>query len=49
VLRRPDPPVRRPLAAYTRVRPDPVTAAFLDAICHHTLATPAHLHGLMQH
>jgi DNA-binding transcriptional LysR family regulator len=48
VLRRPDPPVRRPLAAYTRVRPDPITAVFLDAICHHTLATPAHLHGLMQ-
>jgi len=48
VLRRPDPPVRRPLSAYTRVRPDPITAAFLDAICHHTLATPAHLHGLMQ-
>src|SRR5579863_2624965 len=49
VLRRPDPPVGRPLAAYTRVRPDPVTAAFLDAICHHTLATPAYLHGLMHH
>jgi len=49
VLRRPDPPVGRPLAAYTRVRPDPVTAVFLDAICHHTLATPAYLHGLMQH
>jgi DNA-binding transcriptional LysR family regulator len=48
VLRRPDPPVRRPLAAYTRVRPDPITAVFLDAICHHTLATPAYLHGLMQ-
>jgi DNA-binding transcriptional LysR family regulator len=48
VLRRPDPPVRRPLAAYTRVRPDPITAVFLDAICHHTLATPAHLHCLMQ-
>jgi DNA-binding transcriptional LysR family regulator len=48
VLRRPDPPVRRPLAAYTRVRPDPITAVFLDAISHHTLATPAHLHGLMQ-
>jgi hypothetical protein len=40
--------VRRPLAAYTRVRPDPVTTVFLDAICHRTLAAPAHLHGLMQ-
>jgi DNA-binding transcriptional LysR family regulator len=48
VIRRPDPPVRRLLSAYTRVRPDPITAAFLDAICHHTLATPAHLHGLMR-
>ena len=37
------PPVRRMLAAYTRVRPDPITAAFVDAICHHTMATPAHL------
>jgi DNA-binding transcriptional LysR family regulator len=48
VLRHPDPPVLRPLSAYTRVRPDPITAAFLDAICHHTLANPAHLHRLMQ-
>ena len=24
------------------------SAVFLDAICHHTLATPAHLHDLMQ-
>jgi DNA-binding transcriptional LysR family regulator len=48
VLRRPDRPVLRPLSAYTRVRPDPITAAFLDAICHHTLANPAHLRGLMQ-
>ena len=29
------------LSAYTRVRPDPITAAFVEAICHHTLATPA--------
>jgi DNA-binding transcriptional LysR family regulator len=48
VLRRPDLPVRRELSAYTRVRPDPITAVFLDAICHRTLATPAHLHGLLQ-
>jgi DNA-binding transcriptional LysR family regulator len=48
VLRRPDPPVRRMLAAYTRVRPDPITAAFVEAICHHTLATPAHLSGLLE-
>ncbi len=43
VLRCPDPPVRRMLSAYTRVRPDPITAAFVEAICHHTLATPAHI------
>jgi len=43
VLRRPDPPVRRMLSAYTRVRPDPITAAFVQAICHHTMATPRHI------
>ena len=31
------------LAAYTRVRPDPITAAFIQAICLHTMATPAHI------
>jgi DNA-binding transcriptional LysR family regulator len=48
VLRRADPPVQRTLAAYTRVRPDPITAAFVEAICHHTMATPAHLSGLLR-
>ena len=48
VLRRPDPPVQRMLSAYTRVRPDPITAAFAEAICHHTLATPTHLLGLLE-
>jgi DNA-binding transcriptional LysR family regulator len=47
VLRRPDPPVRRMLSVYTRVGPDPVSAAFVDAISHRTLATPAYLHGLL--
>jgi len=47
VLRCPDPPVRRTLSAYTRVRPDPITAAFVQAICHRTLATPTHLHSLL--
>jgi DNA-binding transcriptional LysR family regulator len=47
VLRRPDPPVQRMLSAYTRVRPDPITAAFVEAICHHTLATPVHIHSLL--
>jgi DNA-binding transcriptional LysR family regulator len=48
VLRRPDPPVQRLLSVYTRVRPDPITAAFVTAICHHTLATPPHLDGLLK-
>jgi DNA-binding transcriptional LysR family regulator len=48
VLRRPDPPVRRMLSAYTRVRPDPITAAFVEAICHDTLATPTHILGLLK-
>jgi DNA-binding transcriptional LysR family regulator len=36
----PDPPVHRELAVYTRVRPDPITAAFVAAITRDTLATP---------
>jgi DNA-binding transcriptional LysR family regulator len=47
LLRWPDPPVRRMLSAYTRVRPDPVTAAFVEAISHHTLATPGHILSLV--
>jgi DNA-binding transcriptional LysR family regulator len=43
VLLRPDPPVLRPLAVYTRVRPDPITAAFVSAICVETLVTPPHI------
>jgi DNA-binding transcriptional LysR family regulator len=34
----PDPPVLRTLSVYTRVRPDPITAAFVDAIAQQTLA-----------
>jgi DNA-binding transcriptional LysR family regulator len=48
VLRRPDPPVQRMLSAYTRVRPDPITAAFVQAICHHTMATPMHILSLLE-
>ncbi|MDH6113584.1 DNA-binding transcriptional LysR family regulator [Kitasatospora sp. MAP12-15] len=40
---RPDPPVRRPLSVYTRVRPDPITAAFVDAIADRTLVNPPHI------
>jgi DNA-binding transcriptional LysR family regulator len=39
----PDPPVSRELSVYTRVRPDPITAAFVAAITRDTLATPPHL------
>ena len=43
ILLRPDPPVLRPLAVYTRVRPDPITAAFVSAISVETLVTPPHI------
>jgi DNA-binding transcriptional LysR family regulator len=42
-LLRPDPPVLRPLAVYTRVRPDPITAAFVSAISVEALVTPPHI------
>jgi hypothetical protein len=35
--------MRRPLSVYTRVRPDPVTAAFVAAITVETLVTPPHI------
>ena len=43
VVLRPDPPVRRPLSVYTRVRPDPITAAFVEAIADETLVMPPHI------
>ena len=43
ILLRPDPPVLRPLSVYTRVRPDPITAAFVAAIAVETLVTPPHI------
>ena len=33
----PDPPVLRMLSVYTRVRPDPITEAFVEAICDETV------------
>ncbi|MFE5328883.1 LysR substrate-binding domain-containing protein [Embleya sp. NPDC056575] len=42
-LLRPDPPVRRALAAYTRPRPDPLTTAFLDTLTEHARVLPAHV------
>jgi DNA-binding transcriptional LysR family regulator len=38
-----DPAVRRPLSVYTRVRPDPITAAFVAAISVESLVTPPHI------
>jgi DNA-binding transcriptional LysR family regulator len=43
VLLRPDPSVSRHLSIYTRVRPDPITQAFITAITDTTLATPLHI------
>jgi DNA-binding transcriptional LysR family regulator len=40
---RPDPPVNRELCVYTRVRPDPVTAAFVAAIADQATIAPQHL------
>src|SRR5712691_13328631 len=48
VLRRLDPPVQRMLSVYTPVRPDPITAACVEAICHHTMATPTHILSLLE-
>ena len=39
----PDPPVGRPLTAYTRTRPDPIAAAFIDILATEALITPAHV------
>jgi len=41
----PEPPVSRELSVYTRVRPDPITAAFVAAITGNMLATPSYLRG----
>jgi DNA-binding transcriptional LysR family regulator len=43
VVRLPDPPVERMLAVYTRVGPDPITSAFVDAISDRALVNPAHV------
>jgi DNA-binding transcriptional LysR family regulator len=42
-LAEPQPPVQRALCVYTRTRPDPITAAFIDAIADETLANPGPL------
>ena len=43
LLLRVEPPVQRPLSVYTRVRPDPITEAFVAAIAVETLITPPHV------
>ena len=47
IIARPEPPVRRPLSVYTRVKPDPITAAFVDAICNDLLTNPPHIQMLV--
>lgn len=39
----PAPAVRRPLAVFTRHRPDAVTTAFVDLVAQHAAVVPAHL------
>jgi DNA-binding transcriptional LysR family regulator len=39
-LLRPNPPIQRTLAAYTRPHPDPLTTAFLDTVKHHARIEP---------
>jgi DNA-binding transcriptional LysR family regulator len=43
IILRPDPPVLRPLAVYTRDDPDPVGAAFAAAISDKALVNPPHI------
>ena len=40
---RPDPPVRRTLAAYTRSSPDPLTAGFIEVLVKKAYMMPAHV------
>lgn len=47
VVRRPDPPVERMLSVYTRVGPDPITNAFVNAISDRALVNPAHVAALI--
>lgn len=43
---RPDPPIRRPLVAYTRTAPDPLTAAFLTVLTGRACVLPSHVRRL---
>ncbi|MER6117806.1 LysR family transcriptional regulator [Streptomyces sp. NPDC001743] len=46
LLRLPDPPVRRPLTAYTRTRPDPLTTTFADLLARQACVVPDHIQAL---
>jgi DNA-binding transcriptional LysR family regulator len=48
VVARLDPPRLRPLAVYTRVRPDPITAAFVEAISNEALTNPPHIEQMIR-
>ena len=48
VVLHPHPPVERRLSVYTRVRPDPITEVFVDAISDEALVTPAHILALLR-
>ncbi|MFE7192250.1 LysR substrate-binding domain-containing protein [Kitasatospora sp. NPDC057541] len=43
LVRRPEPPVRRPLVAYTRTRPDALTAAFVELLARRACLLPEHV------
>ncbi|MBP0448443.1 LysR family transcriptional regulator [Kitasatospora sp. RG8] len=48
LVRRPEPPVRRPLVAYTRTRPDPLTAAFVEVLARQACLLPPHVAELLE-
>ncbi len=47
LVRRPEPPVRRPLVAYTRTRPDALTAAFVEVLAGRARLLPDHVAALL--
>ncbi|WP_327682339.1 LysR family transcriptional regulator [Kitasatospora sp. NBC_00458] len=47
LVRRPEPPVRRVLVAYTRTRPDPLTAAFVDLLARRACLLPPQVAELL--
>jgi len=46
-VRWPEPVVERSLSVYTRVGPDPITKAFVNAIADQTLVNPPHIAALI--